>query len=46
MPANYSGIEGTYQACKGEDQLPVGVYIENGQQKKWEQPPESAGPIT
>ncbi|KAH9811960.1 hypothetical protein DFH28DRAFT_979580 [Melampsora americana] len=45
MPANYAAIKGTFQSCKGENQLPVGVYIENGVQKTWAQPPESAGII-
>ncbi|EGG06500.1 uncharacterized protein MELLADRAFT_124012 [Melampsora larici-populina 98AG31] len=45
MPANYTAIAGTFQACRGENQLPVGVYIENGVQKVWPQPPESAGII-
>ncbi|EGG09539.1 uncharacterized protein MELLADRAFT_124013 [Melampsora larici-populina 98AG31] len=45
MPANYAAIKGTFQSCKGVNQLPVGVYIENGVQKTWSQPPESAGQI-
>ncbi|MBW0488269.1 hypothetical protein O181_027984 [Austropuccinia psidii MF-1] len=46
MPADYKGINGVFQSCKGEDQLPVGVYEENGIRKVWKQPPESLGPIT
>lgn len=45
-PADYASIKGTYQACKGEDQLPAGTYVENGVTKTYTQPPESAGPIT
>ncbi|KAI8452908.1 hypothetical protein BY996DRAFT_8687586 [Phakopsora pachyrhizi] len=45
MPADYPKINGTFQACKGEDQLPVGQYVENGATKTWKQPPEDQGPI-
>uniref|UniRef100_A0A0S1MJK5 Secreted protein n=1 Tax=Phakopsora pachyrhizi TaxID=170000 RepID=A0A0S1MJK5_PHAPC len=45
-PANYPSINGTYQSCQGENQLPAGTYIENGVTKTYQQPPESLGPIT
>nr|AGT80110.1 macrofage activating glycoprotein [Hemileia vastatrix] len=44
-PSNYSAINGTFQFCKGDNQLPVGVYVENGVTKTWNQPPEALGPI-
>ncbi|KAG0148730.1 hypothetical protein CROQUDRAFT_60275 [Cronartium quercuum f. sp. fusiforme G11] len=46
MPANYGAINGTFTACKSENQLPVGVYVDQaGKTQTWQQPPESAGPI-
>lgn len=45
-PAHYESINGTFQSCQGENQLPAGVYIENGVTKTYQQPPESLGPIT
>ncbi|KAG0149796.1 hypothetical protein CROQUDRAFT_104754 [Cronartium quercuum f. sp. fusiforme G11] len=46
MPADYKTINGTFTSCKGDDQLPVGVYYDaQGNKKKWSQPPESAGDI-
>lgn len=44
-PGNYAAINGTFQSCKGENQLPVGHYFEGGVDKIWVQPPESLGPI-
>ncbi|KAL7006594.1 hypothetical protein EMMF5_003760 [Cystobasidiomycetes sp. EMM_F5] len=40
MPANYNAINGTFQSCKGDDQLPVGVYVTNGKTSTWYQPGE------
>ncbi|KNZ56452.1 uncharacterized protein VP01_2400g7 [Puccinia sorghi] len=45
-PAHYESINGTFQSCQGENQLPAGTYVENGVTKTYQQPPESAGPIT
>jgi hypothetical protein len=45
-PAHYETINGTFQSCQGENQLPAGTYVENGVTKTYTQPPESAGPIT
>lgn len=45
-PANYPSINGTFQSCKGENQLPVGNYVEGGVTKVWTQPAESLGPIS
>jgi len=46
-PADYASINGTFQSCQGDNQLPVGVYVgENGQTSTWYQPAESLGPIT
>lgn len=32
-PASYSTINGTFQSCQGDDQLPPGIYVENGVSK-------------
>ncbi|KAG0151090.1 hypothetical protein CROQUDRAFT_651614 [Cronartium quercuum f. sp. fusiforme G11] len=45
-PANYPSINGTFQSCKGDDQLPAGVYVDAGVTKTFQQPPESLGPIS
>lgn len=37
-PAAYRN--GTFDSCLGDDQLPPGVYIENGQRRTWTQPGE------
>jgi hypothetical protein len=49
-PASYATINGTFTDCKGDNQLPVGQYLSqgnNGQQRTytWQQPPESLGVI-
>jgi hypothetical protein len=44
-PANYAAINGTFQSCKGDNQLPAGLYIEGGATQTFVQPPESLGPI-
>jgi len=46
VPADYAAINGTFTSCKGDDQLPPGVYVENGQTMTYSQPPESLGPIS
>jgi len=35
MPANYGTINGTFESCLGDDQLPVGVYVANGVTSTW-----------
>lgn len=45
-PADYASINGTFTDCKGDNQLPVGQYVSNGQTITWHQPPESLGEIT
>ncbi|GAA6024978.1 hypothetical protein JCM8202_002172 [Rhodotorula sphaerocarpa] len=45
-PSEWSKINGTFESCKGDDQLYPGQYIENGQTMTYTQPPESLGPIT
>ncbi|GAA5869655.1 hypothetical protein JCM8547_005098 [Rhodosporidiobolus lusitaniae] len=46
-PADYGSINGTFQSCDGEDQLPPGQYIgANGARSTYTQPPESLGVIT
>jgi hypothetical protein len=41
-PANYAAINGTFSSCKGEDQLPAGVYVDgNGNTMTYYQPAES-----
>jgi hypothetical protein len=37
---------GTFEACKGENQDFPGIYTSNGQVMTYTQPPESLGPIT
>jgi hypothetical protein len=46
MPANYGSINGTFESCAGDDQLPVGTYVSNGVTSTYLQPAESLGPIT
>lgn len=45
-PASYSTINGTFQSCQGDDQLPPGIYVENGVTSTYTQPAESLGPIS
>lgn len=45
-PVDYAAINGTFTSCLGDDQLPPGVYVENGQTMTYFQPAESLGPIT
>lgn len=46
-PADYSAINGTFESCLGDNQLPVGVYVgQNGQTSTYYQPPESDGVIS
>ncbi|THU95447.1 hypothetical protein K435DRAFT_778991 [Dendrothele bispora CBS 962.96] len=33
-----------FEACEGEDMMPVGTYVENGQTLTWTQPPEGVAP--
>ena len=40
MPADYAKINGTFETCAGDNQLPVGVYVQDGQTRTWTQPPE------
>ena len=41
MPASYDQINGTFTNCKGDDQLPVGVYTgSDGKTSTWYQPGE------
>lgn len=44
-PADYASINGTFSSCEGDNQLPIGQYVSNGQTMTWRQPPESEGPI-
>lgn len=44
MPADYAHINGTFESCAGDNQLPVGVYVTNGQTMTWSQPPEGVEP--
>ncbi|EGF97652.1 uncharacterized protein MELLADRAFT_73714 [Melampsora larici-populina 98AG31] len=44
-PANYPAINGTFQSCKGDNQLPAGIYVDGPTTKTFVQPPESLGPI-
>jgi len=37
MPANYGTINGTFEQCLGDDQLPVGEYVVNGVTSTWAQ---------
>jgi len=46
MPANYNALNGTFQSCLGDDQLPVGTYVANGITSTYQQPAEGLGPIT
>jgi len=46
-PANYAAINGTFQSCAGDNQLPPGVYVgDNGRTSTYTQPPESDGVIS
>merc|ERR1712137_32688 len=38
-------INGTFQSCKGDNQLPAGIYVDGPTTKTFVQPPESLGPI-
>ncbi|GAA6042270.1 hypothetical protein JCM8097_000607 [Rhodosporidiobolus ruineniae] len=45
-PADYAAINGTFQSCEGQNQLPPGQYVENGVTRTYTQPPESLGVIS
>lgn len=45
-PANYAAINGTFQSCLGDDQLPPGDYVVNGQTLTWYQTPPYNPPYT
>lgn len=45
-PSDWSKINGTFEACKGDDQLYPGQYVEGGVTRTYTQPPESLGVIT
>ncbi|KAF5344897.1 hypothetical protein D9758_011539 [Tetrapyrgos nigripes] len=36
---------GTFERCEGEDMMPVGTYVSNGQTLTWTQPPEGVTPV-
>merc|ERR1739841_438737 len=40
-PADYASINGTFSSCMGENQIPPGKYVVNGQTMTYTQPPES-----
>jgi len=42
-PAAY--VDGVFESCKGDSQLPPGTYVVNGVTSVYQQPPESLGPI-
>lgn len=44
-PASYATINGTFTSCKGDNQLPAGIYVDGPTTKTFVQPPESLGPI-
>ncbi|TKA55221.1 hypothetical protein B0A53_02191 [Rhodotorula sp. CCFEE 5036] len=45
-PSNWSKINGTFESCKGDDQLYPGQYVEGGVTRTYTQPPESLGVIS
>ncbi|GAA6002256.1 uncharacterized protein JCM10292_000831 [Rhodotorula paludigena] len=45
-PSNWATINGTFESCMGDDQLPPGQYVENGVTSTYTQPPESLGIIS
>ncbi|KAK7462451.1 hypothetical protein VKT23_008050 [Stygiomarasmius scandens] len=36
--------QNVFESCEGEDMMPVGTYVENGQTLTWTQPPEGVVP--
>ncbi|GAA5981770.1 hypothetical protein JCM10908_004603 [Rhodotorula pacifica] len=45
-PSTWSKINGTFESCKGDDQLYPGQYVEGGVTRTYTQPPESLGVIS
>ncbi|GAA5911520.1 uncharacterized protein JCM6883_005783 [Sporobolomyces salmoneus] len=45
-PSSYQQINGTFQSCDGDSQLPPGQYDEGGERRTYTQPPESLGIIS
>lgn len=45
-PADYQKIQGSFESCEGDDQLPPGQYVQNGRTLTYTQPPESLGAIS
>lgn len=37
--------KGVFEACKGDDMMPVGTYVVNGVTSTWTQPPEGVTPV-
>jgi len=44
-PADYASINGTFQSCMGDNQMPPGVFVQDGRTQTYTQPPESLGAI-
>ncbi|GAA6048247.1 hypothetical protein JCM3770_006502 [Rhodotorula araucariae] len=45
-PSNWAKINGTFESCKGDDQLYPGQYLEGTTTRTYTQPPESLGVIS